>query len=150
MILYRIAKCNYIDDLTGTGARLYGGRWNSVGKSMVYTASTRALALLEVLVHLPATLMPANFCIAEIEAPNESILEIKTAQLPLEWQNASPSAALQQIGNLFLLKNEYLILKVPSVIVQQEYNMLINPLHPLFSKLTILNKQPFAFDHRLL
>jgi len=72
MILYRIVKCNYADDLTGTGARLYGGRWNSEGKPAIYLASSRALALLEVLVHLPPLMVPNGYLLDEIEVPNNS------------------------------------------------------------------------------
>jgi RES domain-containing protein len=82
MILYRIAKCNYAGDLSGTGARLYGGRWNSEGKPMLYTASSRALAVLEVLVHLSPLLVPNNFCLVEIEVPENSIYTLTPDLLP--------------------------------------------------------------------
>lgn len=150
MILYRIANCNFIKDLTGTGARLYGGRWNSEGKSMVYLASSRALAVLEVLVHLPPLLLPDNFCVAEIEVPDNSILTLDSSTLPENWKDASPPAELKALGNQFIRETNYLMMKVPSSVVPDEYNYLLNPWHPDIKKVSIINTHPFSFDDRLL
>ncbi|MBD1384192.1 RES family NAD+ phosphorylase [Mucilaginibacter rigui] len=150
MILYRIANCTYIQDLSGTGARLYGGRWNSEGKSMVYMASSRALAVLEVLVHLPPLLLPDNFCVAEVEVPNNSILTLDVKTLPDNWQDASSPAELKTLGNQFIKETKYLMMKVPSSVVPEEYNYLLNPWHPDIKKVKILNTHPFTFDDRLI
>src|SRR5438067_13369718 len=146
MILYRIAKCNYAGDLSGTGARLYGGRWNSEGKPMLYTASSRALAVLEVLVHLSPLLVPNNFCLVEIEVPENSIYTLTPDLLPLNWRDISPPIALRDLGDDFLRKQEHLLMKVPSSIVPAEYNCLLNPLHPDASKAIVINREPFSFD----
>jgi RES domain-containing protein len=150
MILYRISNCNYAGDLSGTGARLYGGRWNSEGKSMLYTASSRALAVLEVLVHLPPLLIPDNFCLVEIEIPENSIYTLDPALLPANWRDIPPPVTLRQLGDDFLKKREYLLMKVPSSIVPAEYNYLINPLHPAASAVKLTNTETFSFDERLL
>jgi len=150
MILFRIANCNYAGDLTGTGARLYGGRWNSEGKSMLYTASSRALAVLEVLVHLPPLLIPDNFCLVEIEIPEDNIYTLNPALLPPHWRDIPAPVALRQLGDEFLKKREYLVMKVPSSIVPAEYNYLINPLHPAASAVKLTNTETFSFDERLL
>ncbi|QXV65060.1 RES family NAD+ phosphorylase [Mucilaginibacter sp. 21P] len=150
MILYRISNCRYINDLTGTGARLYGGRWNSEGRSMVYLASSRALAMLEVLVHMQPLVTPSNFCIAEIKVPEHSMLTLEASTLPTNWQDASSPAELKQIGNQFIQETKYLMMKVPSAIVPQEYNYLINPWHPDIKKVSILNTHPYSFDDRLI
>ena len=150
MILYRIANCNYIKDLSGTGARLYGGRWNSEGKSMVYMASSRALAVLEVLVHLPPLLLPDNFCVAEVEVPKNSILTLDIKSLPDNWQDASSPAELKTLGNQFIKETKYLMMKVPSSVVPEEYNYLLNPWHPDIKRVKILNTHPFTFDDRLI
>ena len=150
MILYRIAKCHYADDLSGTGARLYGGRWNSVGKAAVYLASSRALAVLEVLVHLPPLMIPDNYCVVEIEVPDNSVTELAATDLPANWKDISPPAALKQIGDLFLIKQDRLLLKLPSAIVPMEFNYLLNPGHKLFSKVKVLKKESFNFDERLV
>jgi RES domain-containing protein len=138
MILYRIAKCNYVADLSGTGARLYGGRWNSVGQSMVYLASNRSLAVLEVLVHLSPAIFPANFCLAEFDVPLANIITLMPDELPHNWQD------------IFLKQQKGLLLKVPSAIVPEEFNYLVNPLHPDASKIKLIKQQPFSFDERLV
>jgi RES domain-containing protein len=150
MILYRIANCNYAGDLTGTGTRLYGGRWNSEGKPMLYTASSRALAVLEVLVHLPPLLVPDNFCLVEIEIPEDNIYVLNPALLPANWREIPPPVTLRQLGDEFLKKRECLAMKVPSSIVPAEYNYLINPLHPAAWAIKLTNTEAFSFDERLL
>ena len=150
MILYRIAKCNYASDLSGTGARLYGGRWNSVGQPMVYLASSRALAVLEVLVHLSPTMLPADFCLVEFETPDNDVLSIDIKILPHNWQDPSAPTQLKQIGNEFLKRKEHLFMKVPSVIVPADFNYLMNPLHPNASEVKLVNQQVFSFDERLV
>jgi len=150
MILYRIAKCLYINDLSGTGARLYGGRWNGVGNAMVYLAANRAMAVLEVLVHLSPTIFPQDFCIAEIEVPGNSVLTVDNQALPANWQDVSPPNELKQLGDYFIKQQQYLLMKVPSAILPQEFNYLMNPLHPEAVKIKVLNQQSFSFDERLV
>src|ERR1700733_4645328 len=129
MVLYRIVNCSYADDLSGMGARLYGGRWNSEGKPAIYLASSRSLAVLEVLVHLPPLMIPDNYCLVEIEVPENSITNILTDDLPGSWKDISPPIVLKQMGDDFLKKKEHLVMKVPSSIVPMEYNYLLNPLN---------------------
>ncbi len=150
MILYRIGNCDYINDLTGTGTRLYGGRWSSQGKPGIYLASSRALALLEVLVHLQPLFVPDNFCLAEIEITENSIANVDIHSLPVNWKDISPPAQLKKIGNKFLTERKHLALKLPSAIVPAEFNFLVNPLHPDMEKVRILTQAPFNFDDRLI
>jgi RES domain-containing protein len=150
MVVYRIANCNYAADLSGTGARLYGGRWNSEGKAMLYTASSRALAVLEVLVHLNTLIVPNNFCLTEIEVPDNDIFSLDETLLPFNWRDISPPLMLRELGDEFLKKRGHLLLKVPSSIVPAEYNYLLNPLHPDAIKARLVNREPFSFDERLL
>ena len=150
MILYRIANCNYITNLDGMGARLYGARWNSKGNAVVYLASSRALAVLEVLVHLQPLFTPSNFCLVEIEVPDNSILTLDIKSLPDNWQDASSPYELKTLGNQFIKETKYLMMKVPSSVVPEEYNYLLNPRHADISKVKILNTSPFSFDDRLL
>jgi RES domain-containing protein len=149
MVLYRIVNCSYAD-LSGMGARLFGGRWSSIGKPAVYLASSRALALLEVLVHLQPLMMPDNYCLVEIEVPDNSVTNVEIEGLPLNWRDLSLPAALKQIGDAFLKKQECLLMKMPSSIVPMEYNYLLNPLHPAMNKVEVLKKEPFDFDSRLI
>jgi len=150
MTLYRITNCEYANDLSGAGARLFGGRWNSEGRPALYLASSRALAVLEVLVHLPPLMIPDNYCLVEIEVPDTGITEIKIEDLPDDWKDVSPPASLKQIGNKFLKKGEHLLMKMPSSVVPMEYNYLLNPHHPAGQKVKVLKNEPFAFDVRLV
>ncbi|MCO5945303.1 RES family NAD+ phosphorylase [Mucilaginibacter flavidus] len=150
MILYRIARCTYANDLSGTGARLFGGRWNSIGKPATYLASSCSLAMLEVLVHLQPLMVPNDFCLVEVEVPDKHILTITTDILPKDWKDVSPPQILARIGDDFLKKQEYFMLKVPSAIVPEEYNYLLNPMHPDMKKVKVINTESFDFDSRLV
>jgi RES domain-containing protein len=147
MILYRINKCIYAD-LSGLGAKLFGGRWNSEGRSMVYLTSSRSLGVLEALAHFSPTNLPDGYCIMTIDAP-ESITEITVESLPENWDEYPEQNSTRQIGNQFLQNKKSLLLKVPSAIVKEEYNFLLNPLHPEAASVKILSSQPFYFDSRL-
>jgi RES domain-containing protein len=149
MLLYRIAKCTYINDLSGTGARLYGGRWNSIGRPVVYMASSRALAVLEVLVHLPPTLIPDNFCQITFEIPDD-VQTLNVKNLPANWQEYPEPSILKNMGDAFLKANKHLLLKVPSAVVKEEYNYLLNPAHPGIASVKAIDQQPFNFDERLI
>lgn len=149
MLLYRIAKCQYARDLSGTGARLYGGRWNSIGRPVVYMASSRALAVLEVLVHLPPALIPNDFCQATFEVPDDAD-EIIISSLPPNWQEYPEPSVLKTMGDAFLKANRHLLLKVPSAVVTQEYNYLLNPAHTAMQNVKLVDQVPFNFDERLI
>lgn len=149
MVLYRITRNTYANDLSGTGARLYGGRWNNIGRAMVYTASSQSLAILEALVHLPTAIIPDDFCLITIEAP-EDIFVADTALFPPNWNAYPEPEILKRTGDFFLKQNEHLLMKVPSAIVKEEFNYLINPVHPKVAEVKILKTEPFTFDVRLL
>ena len=149
MILYRITNARYADDLSGNGARLYGGRWNSEGRAMVYLAASRSLAILESLAHLSPTNIPGDYVMLTVDAPDD-FFEIDIKLLPNNWSIYPEPNILKQIGNSFLQKNEYLLLKVPSAIVPQEFNYLMNPTHQKAGSVKIINKTPFIFDERIV
>jgi RES domain-containing protein len=150
MILYRIGRCVYVDSLGGEGARLFGGRWNSEGRSAIYLASSRSLAMLEVLVHLQPLMIPDDYCLIEVEVPDSSISQVLVDDLPGNWKDISPPGILKQIGNNFLENKRHLMLKVPSSIVPKEHNYVVNVLHPDMKKVKVLSKEPFDFDSRLV
>lgn len=150
MEVYRISKCAYINDLSGTGARLYGGRWNNPGHSIVYTAGSRALSALEVLVHIPLKNIVQDFCIATLHIPDNIAIKVLTKHdLPAGWQSLATTPELQCIGDEWVDTAKYAVLRIPSVVIADEYNYLINPLHPDAEGVTIINTQPFVFDQRL-
>ncbi|WP_300489841.1 RES family NAD+ phosphorylase [Flavobacterium sp.] len=152
MIVFRIEREKYLDTtLTGIGASMSEGyRWNSLNTKMVYTAESRALATLEVAVHLDLSEdLPEDRCYVEIEIPDEVVIqEVAIDDLPDDWNSKPPSLTTQIIGDDFVFYNEAAILKVPSSIVPQEYNYLINPNHPDASKIKVLNTSKMTFDTR--
>ena len=148
MKVFRISKCNFIEDLSGTGAALYGGRWNSKGVYILYTAATASLALLETIVHT-STIPKEGFCLLELEIPDSKILEINEKQLPAGWRKFPSPAALKKTGDSFYRDRQYLALKIPSVILPEEFNFLINPEHPGFKKIRIIKKTRLSIDERL-
>lgn len=148
MIVYRIGDCRYINDLTGKGAALYGGRWNSRDTYIVYTAQSRALALLEAVVHIgkvPAT----GYCMATIDIPDDSIEIMQVKKLPADWTNNPPPDYLKETGDNFIRAGRHLALQIPSALMPEEHNYLINPAHPAFKKLKIVSVRPITMDERL-
>jgi RES domain-containing protein len=150
MTVYRISPCKYIMQLTGYGAFLNGGRWNSKDKFMLYSSYSPALAMLETLAHFSAHYAPDNYCIIALEVPNHLIGELQTKDLPKDWQVSPGPTALQQIGDHFLDSQQFVGLKVPSSIIDLDFNLLLNPQHPFFYKIKIVHQASFSFDKRVL
>lgn len=149
--LFRIARTANIDDLTGEGARLYGGRWNQKGVAALYTSESRALAAMEFLVHLSPVLAPPDLSLREFELPDDvSSLDVLVTTLLPYWKTSPPLDTTMDIGTEWLQANSSLLLRVPSVIVDRESNVLINPNHPEFKKVRALHPQPFGFDSRIM
>lgn len=131
MFVYRIAKKNHIRDLSGIGARLYGGRWNRKGIGIVYTSESRALSLVEFLVNVPFSILPNKLCIATVEIDDQiHPKEIPLGDLPKNWHKFPAPLELAEIGSKWAVSNESLALRVPSAVVPHEFNILINPSHP--------------------
>ena len=150
MEVFRIARTRYVADLTGTGARLYGGRWNHEGSSLIYTSSTRALATVEFLVHVPIGLVPRDLGIATIEVPDGAVPDqVTEADLPLNWRQHPPPRELVRIGSDWAISKRSLLLAVPSAVVPGEVNFLINPAHPEMVQVKLIDTQPYALDERL-
>lgn len=149
MKVYRISKCNYINDLSGFGSAMFGGRWHSKGTYILYTAASASLALLESVVHI-SNIQAFDFCMICLDIPDGSIETIKPEQLPANWfENPSPDF-LKRIGDTFISAHKTLALLIPSAIVPEEYNCLLNPSHNLFKKLKILFQRNVVIDKRLL
>ncbi|RNL54242.1 RES family NAD+ phosphorylase [Pedobacter jejuensis] len=150
MVLYRISNCLHAKDFSGTGAKLYGGRWNSVGIPLHYMASNRALAALEVLVNKNSMINSKNFCLTVFELPEKSIKTLEIEDLPEDWKSYPAPNRLAKMGDAFVNENKYLLLKVPSAIIIDEYNYMMNVNHSLADKIKIIEVKPFNFDNRLL
>lgn len=152
MIVYRIEREKYLDiTLQGIGVSMSKGyRWNSFNTRLIYTAESRALATLEVSVHLDLSEdLPIDRFYVEIEIPdNITILEVNLEDLPDDWNAKPPTITTQTIGDDFVNYNEAAILKVPSSIIPQEFNYLINPNHNDTSQIKIINSTRMHFDPR--
>lgn len=151
MLVYRIAKKDGVRDLTGTGAKLYGGRWNHRGTAVVYTSETRALATVEFLVHVPLSNVPRGLMIATIEIPDSIASEdAPRASLPRGWRDYPPPREAADLGTRWAKSGKSLLLRVPSAVVEQEYNILLNPLHSDMKKVKLQRVEKFEFDKRLM
>jgi RES domain-containing protein len=150
MRVYRIAKKHYAMDLTGLGAKLYGGRWNHRGRGLIYTSETRSLAMLEFLVHVSLPCVPTSLSIAAIEIPDDLVPEEMTfGLLPRNWREHPSSSKLADIGTQWAKSNRGVLLRVPSAVVEKEFNVLMNPLHPDIVRVVLLELEPFEMDERL-
>ena len=150
MIVFRLSKSTYAADLSGKGAEMSGGRWNSKGTAMVYTSQSGALCTVEIAVHTPLGIIPLDYTLVTIEIPDElSIQEITLDELPKDWNALLHIHGTQLIGDQFIKSGIHPLLKVPSAVVQGEYNYLINPRHPESRKISIRKIEPFNFDSRL-
>jgi len=151
MDVYRIARRRFVHDLSGEGARLYGGRWNSKGSSILYTSESRSLATVEFLVHVSFSILPTDMCIAEIHVSDHSRTEeLNVGDLPGNWTEYPAPPALAGIGDLWKENNETLCMRVPSAVVRNEWNILINPHHPDFGDVRVVSVEEYVFDSRLL
>lgn len=149
MRLWRLTRAPY-QALDGEGARLYGGRWNSEGRSVVYFASTLSLAVLEVLAHVDLSEIPGDLVALSVEIPDgASIAEVLERELPADWREQPDHPACIDQGNRWIDACESLLLRVPSVLIPHEHNYLLNPVHPGATSLASI-AQKFTFDRRLV
>ena len=147
MIVFRLAKLKFSQDLSGKGAELAGGRWNSKGTPLVYTSESRALCTTEIAVHTPLGIIPDDYYLITIQLPKTLTLEeIKTESLPDDWKTFPHSNATQKIGDQFVRETKSLILKVPSAVVPGDFNYLLNPIHKDFNSVKIIATEAFEFD----
>lgn len=153
MKVFRIEREKYLNTaLSGIGASMVDGcRWNSCFTRLVYTSESRALAMLEVAAHLDLSEdLPANRFIVEIEVPDDAVIqEIRLEDLPENWNEHPPSNSTQVVGDDFVLQNAALVLKVPSCIVPDEFNYLINPNYEGMRGVTVTKTRVLWFDGRL-
>ena len=150
MIVYRLSRGKFRNDLSGRGAELAGGRWNSKGVAVLYTSESIALCTVEIAVHMPLGIVPADYHLIQIEVPDDApMLEVSSEDLPADWKSFPHANSTQEIGDAFVMDGEHLTLKVPSATVQGTYNYLLNPRHQAFRDVRISSTTPFEFDKRL-
>lgn len=148
--VFRIAREKYCKDLSGTGARLYGGRWNPKGVNMLYTADSRALAAMELAVRLGLNDLPTDLVMISLQLTvggNSSDVPMAVLEtLPQDWNVHPYTTAAQQIGKDFVEEGKYLALKVPSVTVRGDYHYLLNPMHAAIHLVKVQSIEPFFLD----
>ncbi len=151
MQAYRLIKKKYASEpLDPQGAKLYGGRWNSKGKSVIYASDSIALAALEKLVHLHRADVLNHFVLCTISFSDDMLMTLPEDVLPTDWRDDPPSDSTIAIGDEWLSGAESLALAVPSTVVPQQANLLINPERSDFANLAkTVVVEPFIFDSRL-
>lgn len=149
---YRIFKTKYASTaFSGEGARLYGGRWNSVGTRMVYLASSLSLGTLELFVHTEDYATIYDLCsYIRVEVPEKLIKKVESDDLPLGWDSPEPCSDTQIFGDAWIKASNSAVLSVPSAVTKTESNLLVNPDHPDFKKLKLGLVRSFDLDSRLL
>ena len=134
----------------GGGAALYGGRWNSPGHRAVYAADSLALATLETLIHLESEAQLEQHHWGWIDVPADQVHSLATDALPPNWSSLIPPISTMVLGDQFLIEAHHLALRVPSVVVPESWNFLLNPLHPGFGDLTRSDLAALRLDPRLV
>ncbi|MEM9829777.1 MAG: RES family NAD+ phosphorylase [Bacteroidota bacterium] len=147
MEVYRICLEKWSTKLTASG---FPARWNSKGKFVLYTAGSRALACLENVVHRSGEGLNNSFKVMVIDIPDDVLVtKVEEDQLPINWTDFAAYSDCQKIGDQWVEDNEALVLKVPSAIIQKEYNYLLNVNHRQMNKVKILSTEDFQFDSRI-
>ncbi len=147
MEVYRIALAKFSTELRASGR---AARWNTNDVQLIYTASSRSLACLENVVHRNQLGLSGLFRLMTIEIPDTvQIRTINLSGLEDDWKNFDNMYLTQKIGDIWVSTMETVVLRVPSSIIEMEYNYLINPLHPDFKRIKLLQIEPFVFDERI-
>ena len=146
---FRLVKAKHAANaFSGDGARIAGGRWNLPGTSVVYASDSLSLAALETFVHLQPVDRRVQYTWFHITIPDS--VEVETpATLPNDWRVEPPSDATQSLGSQWAEQNQTAVLRVPSILVPGEFNLLLNPSHAHFKRIKISGPRPFDFDGRL-
>ena len=149
MIVYRVGRLKYAKDLTGEGARLFGGRWNNKGVPCLYTSESRSLTLLEYSVNVNLDDVPRALTMAMIEIPDSSIKIISEAELPGNWKQAPAPGETKDFGSNLFKDVQFSVFRIPSTVVPEEFNYLLNPLHQDSKLFKLLEIKDFIYDVRI-
>ncbi len=150
MEVYRLVRKKYALPLSGKGAALKGGRWNSPGFELIYTAENRSLAMAEVAVHLTLGTIPSDYLMLTIFIPDDlPYSKIFDSDLADGWKDFPHPAFTQKIGDRFIIEASHCLLFTPSAITQGDYNVLINPNHQGFKRVSVVKSEPFPMNKRV-
>lgn len=151
MKVYRLAKNKFVNDLSGEGARLYGGRWNKKGDALLYFSEHLSLCVLELLTRIDYDLITKDYSYIEAEIPSELIIPLlKPEKVAKGWRDNPPVSRTQDYGAKWLRSGSSMGLSVPSAVLPTELNILINPSHESFSQLKVSKAFPLDLDARVL
>jgi RES domain-containing protein len=150
MRLRRICRARFAGAAaSGEGARLFGGRWNSRGVSVVYTSTSLALAAVEIFVNLEPNLAPDDYVSIALDVPDSLATErIGTKTLLGDWYR-SRNESLRRLGDEWIRLARTVGMFVPSAVIRGDWNMLLNPAHADFAKIKFQDPEPFGFDARM-
>lgn len=147
---WRIVKTRYAATaFDGSGARRFGGRWNSPGVSVVYTAETVALAILELLLHLGDGGILRSYSLFSVRFDEDLVTRIQPGDLPVDWRAYPAPQSIRVLGDSWVRKAPTPVMRVPGVIYDREYNYVLNPSHPSYSRVKTSGPQPLLMDPRL-
>jgi RES domain-containing protein len=151
MRVWRICREPFgADALSGRGGLFASGRWHTRGRPIVYSSESLSLAALEILVHVEKATMPSDLVQIEMEVPEDlGILRIDLHTLPKDWRANPVPAALQRLGDGWLAAGAAAVLRVPSAVIAEESNFLLNPEHADARRITVVSTAEFSFDSRL-
>lgn len=145
---FRLVQARWSHDaMSGEGARIAGGRWNPPGLPAVYLAGSRALAALEIVVHAPREALRLEWCVLEVEVPDECIATPR--RLPEGWRELPSSPAARRFGEGWLREAAAPALRLPSAVIPEESVLLLNPRHPDAARLRVSKPAAFRFDPRM-
>ncbi|NLD38708.1 MAG: RES family NAD+ phosphorylase [Desulfatiglans sp.] len=151
ILAWRIVSAAYQESaFTGDGAKTYGGRWNSKGVPVIYTAESLALASIEILVNLSSAKLLDNYVKIPVHFEENLVQALPFKDLPSDWNNRPVSQSTQILGDKWFKEQRSAVLRVPSVVVPEEYVYLLNPVHPDFTKIEIGTPVAYHFDTRLI
>lgn len=150
MVVWRISKKKYALDRIGVGAMKTGGRWNSIDVPIIYTGMSVEIAALEKLVQI-SNEMPDDLVLTSITLPDDAALywEVQIKDLPPDWSDMPSFSAVQLFGNNFIIEGKYLVIAVPSAIIPEGRNLLLNPNHLQFKHAEYKIVREFKYDSRI-
>lgn len=148
MEVFRVCRTKWSKDFSGEGARLFGGRWNRKGTPCIYTASSRSLAILEYSVNISLDDIPRSLSLVAIRIPDMHLL-LKMEDLPGNWRDVPAPSSTREFGNGLLLEKKHLIIRLPSAVIPQEFNYVINPLHPALKQCEVIRVEDLVYDVRI-
>jgi RES domain-containing protein len=149
MRLYRISKHKYARDREGIGAKLFGARWNNVGTACIYTSESRALAVLEYASNVELDNLPRALDLTIYEAPEEAFLKIEIQDLPGDWRLSPAPQSTKDFGSKYFADTGVFGLIIPSALIPEEFNYLINPESDNIGALRVIEANDFVFDVRI-